>query len=257
MNKFEVNVLNSDGITENCGTKAYMIYKLKNMGIKVPEFYGVEVKDFLEFYKSNCLKKKKVDRQSLVVVKEMPEKKYMVRSSVVPRHKENPEFASMVSGAFESYVAFNSIEIPEKILEVWESFFSERAREQCSLFMEKEALYGMGVLIQDYIHPVISGVLHSKEKKYDINWIEGHLADIVQGKKRGNRILCSKSFDNETILRGVEADILKIVDNGFESVFVELEKTGEKIVEKLGFEIEMEWLFDGVDVWVVQCQKLM
>lgn len=255
MIKFGVDVLNSDSITEECGTKAYMLYKLKKIGIKIPEFYGVEVKDFLKFYEANCLEKN--CRQYLELHERLPEKKYIVRSSALPRNTEDPEFASMISGAFESYVADNSEEIPEKILEVWKSFFSKKAKEQYSLFMNTESLFGMGVLIQEYIHPVISGVLHSENRKYDINWIEGHLSEIVQGKKRGNRIFCFKNVDNDTILRGVEADILKIVDNGFESVFVELEKMGEKIVDELGFEIEMEWLYDGVDVWVVQCQKLM
>lgn len=257
MNTFMVTVLDSSEVTENCGTKVLMLARLEKMGIYIPAFYGIEVYDFLRFFQNVDSNLKKDKNYEFILSKKLPEGKYMVRSSVVPKGKENPDFGSMISGAFESYVAKNLVEVPEKILDVWQSFFSEKAKEQCDLFLEGGSMWGMGVLIQRYIEPVISGVLHSDMERYNINWIEGHLSKIVSGKDRGNTISCYRNESGEIILRGVEKDILEIVDHKFEPIFIELEQLGRKINRELGFEIEVEWLYDGAHIWVVQCQKLI
>lgn len=254
MEKLKVTLLNSDDITDECGTKALMLKKLKRMGIKVPDFYGIAMSDFLRFYsKTQALGV----YDKIVLSKNLPTGKYIARSSAVPRQKDDLEFASMISGAFDSYFAETQAEIEEKIVAVWESAFSEKAKDQCALFFNKDYVLGIGVVVQQVINPVISGVLHSKHKKYEISWIQGHLSEIVKGVERGNNIVCYRNQENETILRGVEENILKIINSNLAEVFRELETTATQIVEKLGFEIEVEWLYDGKNVWIVQCQKLL
>ncbi len=257
MNTFKITLFGSNDITENCGTKALMLSELAKRGVYVPVFYGIGVEDFIRFYQGFNSKSLSDWRGELFLSKKLPEGKYMVRSSVVPKDKENSDFGSVISGAFDSYIADSSVEVPKKILEVWNSFFSEKAKEQCALFLEDDSILGMGVLIQKYIEPVISGVLHSDKNRCNINWTKGHLAEIVSGKIRGNIITCYQNEKKETILRGVEANILEIMDCGYESVFIELEQLGRKIKQELGYEIEMEWLYDGKRIWVVQCQKLI
>ena len=237
MNIFNITVLDSSNITENCGTKALMLAELAKMGIQVPVFYGIGVDDFIRFCKRFNNTSFLNQDVELLLSERLPEDKYMVRSSVVPKNKENLDFGSMISGAFESFSANNYDEVLQRVLEVWRSFFSEKAKEQCALFLEDGSILGMGVLIQKYIEPVISGVLHSDKGKYNISWIKGHLSKIVSGLTRGNAITCYQNEENETILRGVEENILKIIDYGYESVFTELEGLGRKINQKLGYEI--------------------
>lgn len=261
MNMFKVSLVNSDDITRNCGTKAFMLSELKKIGVNIPEFYGIDVKDFLQF--DNNRQEKTVENNlnnehcAVSLCEKLPKGKYIIRSSAVPKSIDDLDFASMISGAYESYIAGESNQIPCLIMKVWNSFYSEKAEEQCALFLENGSVLGMGVLIQKYIEPIISGVLHSKKQGYDINWIEGHLSGIVSGEERGNMISCYKNMQNEIILRGVEANILKVVDNDYIDVFTELGKIADHIKEKVGFAIEIEWLYDGKKIWIVQCQKLL
>ncbi len=257
MNIFKITISDSDDITENCGTKTFMLAKLKKIGIHIPEFYGIGVDDFIHFFQKYDSMSFLSQDVKLLLSKKLPTGKYMVRSSVVPKNIENLDFGSMISGAFESYSANNLDEVSQKILEVWQSFFSEKAKKQCDLFLEDSSMLGMGILIQKYIEPVISGVLHSNRERYNINWIKGHLSKIVSGSVRGNTITCYRNEENETILRGVEENILKIIDHGYESVFTELEELGRRIYQELGYEIEIEWIYDGKSLWVVQCQRLI
>lgn len=260
MENFTIRLINDDDISDTCGTKATMLQRIKRIGIEVPEFYGVEMKDFLKYYESASFdellaKEQNPRKYNGIMIEEIPEGKYIVRSSAVPYQKDNPEFASMISGAFESYVAKSNTELGMCILKVWESVFSTKAREQCELFLEKASVAGMGVLVQRYIHPVISGVLHSGNNVYKINWIKGHLSEIVQGISRGNNIICFENDKHETILRGVEDNILKTIE--YTLVMKQLVYLSKKIVDSLGYEVEIEWIYDGQKVWIVQCQKLI
>lgn len=277
MSNLDIKIELSNEIDESCGTKAVMLYELKKLGIPVPEFYVISSTIFLSlcqelnlqnpklFYANsrfdasinNQLKNINIINKSEIIDR-IPENKYMVRSSSVPSKEiDLLMFPSMISGAFESFFASSLMDVINNIPKVWESVYSEKAYKQCRLFSKESIIDGIGVLIQQYVEPVISGVAHTNNNIVSINWIEGHLSKIVNGETIGQTVDIYKSCENEYILRGIENNIMSIKNNCLENVFKLILETTISIKQYFGFEQEIEWIYDGEKLWVVQTQSLL
>jgi len=277
MSNLDIKIELSNEIDESCGTKAVMLYELKKLGIPVPEFYVISSTIFLSlcqelniqnpklFYANsrfdasinNQLKNINIINKSEILDR-IPENKYMVRSSSVPSKEiDLLMFPSMISGAFESFFASSLIDVINNIPKVWESVYSEKAYKQCRLFSKESIIDGIGVLIQQYVEPVISGVAHTNNNIVSINWIEGHLSKIVNGETIGQTVDIYKSCENEYILRGIENNIMSIKNNCLENVFRLILETTISIKQYFEFEQEIEWIYDGEKLWVVQTQSLL
>lgn len=277
MCKLKVEVRSLSEIDELCGTKATTLFELLNLGLPVPDFWSVpsscfehfcqekKIPSIEHFYASNKfnleVNEKFMDADVLngeTIVKKLISGKYMVRSSAIPNNIVDLEmFPSMISGAFESYFAPSVSEVKKNILNVWKSVFLEKAYKQCRMFSDLPIINGIGVLIQRYIEPVISGVIHTKEKNISINWIEGHLSKIVNGEAIGNSIEAYISSEQNYILRGIESNILLIKEKNYEEVFKSLLNITTIIKKYFGHDQEIEWIYDGKQVWIVQSQPLI
>lgn len=182
----------------------------------------------------------------------------MVRSSSVPTSDVDLDmFPSMISGAFESYFASSIHEVIDSIPKVWGSVFSEKAYNQCRIFSTKPIVKSIGVLIQRYVEPFISGVVHTKGNIVSVNWIEGHLSKIVSGQLLGNSVDVYKSSEGHYILRGIEKNILLIMNNKYEDVFKSLLEIVTVIKRHFNQDQEVEWVYDGERVWIIQSQPLI
>lgn len=276
MKKIVLDIKKPSVINELCGTKATALVELKNMGIPVPDFYAISILDFNLFCEVMGIgieniyiedtgfnkflhdKNKFLDIiDSTRIYNILPEGDYMVRSSSIPINDiDICMFPSMVSGAFGSYYAANISEINNSIFKVWESTFSKKAYEQCKIFSNKPIIAGMGVVIQKYINPIISGVMHAKKDTVSINWVLGHLSKIVNGEILGNSIIVYKSKKGNYILRGLENNILVIKNKKYENIFKLLWDIAETIYVHFKCTQEIEWLYDGEKIWIVQSQPL-
>lgn len=257
-------------VTSSHGTKAETLYQLSRSGINIPDSIFVDVCYFLEayqiagmsqFYGNDCYQGIPVPEVQLNL-EDYPfgDTPVMVRSSIVPIRECDEDFSSAISGAYDSILARNRGELEEAILHVWKSAFSQKAYNQLHIFADKYDIQGMGIIIQKYIPPMISGLFHSTEKKrFDINWIYGHLSELVSGHKRGNQITCYENTEGDCILSGVEDSILLILDGGLTEIFQQLTQCATVLRELFRFEIEVEWLVDNTDgkIWFVQSQKLI
>lgn len=277
MEQVIVNVMSSCEIESSCGTKATTLAELKKLGLPVPDFYAVpsscfkafcrkvEIKSPENFYESDEFDSHAISKFKYIdilntedVLRKVEEGRYMVRSSSIPtKDVELKMFPSMISGAFESYFASTTSEIVDNIPKVWESVYSEKAYNQCRIFSEFPIISGIGVLIQKYIDPVISGVVHTKNDIVSVNWVNGHLSKIVNGEDLGNSINIYLSPENNYILRGIESNILLVKNNNYENVFKSLLGIANAIKRHFGCEQEIEWVYDGTTVWVVQSQDLI
>ena len=277
MEQVIINVLSSCEVDATCGTKATSLAVLKKLGVSVPDFYAIPSSCFEEFcqkygvmlpeifYESDKFDVQAIEKfeyAKMLNVEELLRRfaqgRYMVRSSSIPsKDVDLNQFPSMISGAFESFFASNVSEIEENILKVWKSIYSEKAYNQCRIFSRYPIIKGVGVLIQKYIDPVISGVVHTENGAATVNWIRGHLSKIVSGEELGNSINVYLSPKNQYILRGIESDVLLVKNNNFESVFKSILDTSNVIQQNFGCEQEIEWIFDGEAVWVVQSQALI
>lgn len=48
------------------------------------------------------------------------------------------------------------------------------------------------VVIQEFVQPLVSGVAFVRHISAEIEWVEGHLEALLEGKQPGNRLICSK-----------------------------------------------------------------
>lgn len=277
MIKVKIELKSSFEINESCGTKASTLVELKKLGLPVPEFWAVpsyccdffckqnKIQTIRHFYENpnfdsetNKFFKHSDIIDGEYITKKIDDGKYLVRSSAIPTESVDSKiFPSMISGAFESYYASSKGDVINNISNVWKSFFSEKAYKQCKMFSEFSIIKGIGVLIQRYIEPVISGVIHTKEKNISINWIEGHLSKIVSGEVLGNSIEAYISSEQKYILRGIESNILLIKEKKYEQVFKTLLDITTIIKPYFGCDQEVEWIYDGEKVWIVQSQNLI
>lgn len=277
MNNLSIEIDLQSEIDESCGTKATTLSELKKLGIAVPEFFAIPSCCFESFCRVSGIQSpelfysdddfKEVEKEKFLlvdilnkdkIVQKIGKGEYMVRSSSVPTNNVDLDmFPSMISGAFESYFASSVYEAINSITKVWQSVFSEKAYNQCRLFSTTPVIRGIGVLIQRYIEPVISGVAHTKGDTVSVNWIEGHLSKIVSGQLLGNSVDVYKSSECNYILRGIEKNILIIKHNKYENVFKLLLDIITNIKHYFNRDQEVEWIYDGKKVWIIQSQSLI
>lgn len=277
MNQLTLEIRMPSEIDFFCGTKATTLLELKNIGLLIPDFYAIPSSCFASFCREMKIQsleafylcgafdpdinKKFLHTEILNmdnIIRKVEDGKYMVRSSSVPADDVDLKmFPSMISGAFESYFASSISEVTNNIPNVWRSVFFEKAYNQCRLFSKTPIIKGVGVLIQKYIEPIISGVAHTKDSVVSVNWIKGHLSKIVNGETLGNSIDVYMSAEQNYILRGIENDILSIKNNNYENVFRTLWDNAISIKQYFGCNQEVEWIYDGEEVWIVQSQSLI
>ncbi len=272
MNKFIIQISNTTNGIAN-GTKAKELSLLQNIGIAVPEFYTIPVYEYHRFIKyfnipsiSDFLNEKydssianKINNLIDYVAIDVPidfESDYIARSSSVP-NKINEQYASIISGAFESYHCKGK-ELIKNILKVYSSMYSYEVYERMQLFDGIDVIDGMAVIIQRYISPKCSGVLHfyKDSNRMDVTWIAGHLRDIVSGNEIG---CCDTLFveDDEVIIEGDEWHIYTIMNNNFNGAFNELYRVASSIGDIYKCNLEIEWIFDGLKIFIVQAQELI
>lgn len=259
-------------VDDNCGLKAVSLKQLYDLGINVPPFFVVPNDCFLEFCRQNSLMNPLLffssdtfhdvlsmlpENLSVEMVTDLPEDKYMIRSSSTTCRKEPPQFSSMISGAFDSYYSHNIDNIEKKILDVWKSLYSFKAYQQCKLVSEEPIVSGMGVVIQKYISPEISGIAHTNERYVDVNWVNGHLSSIVSGKEKGYSVRVYVSKDHDYIVRGLEKSILELKNHSYFQLIKELYDICIKIKDYIETDQEIEWIYDGSKLWFVQTQNLI
>lgn len=263
---------NSSHPYSEIGTKAYMLNSIANI-VEVPCYWTV-AETFFECFLEKCGIKsvsaffcnkfsseyeRLVNDCDLILESDyafQANRKYIVRSSIVPIEK-TINFASEISGAFESIVC-DANNISNAILQVIKSVFSERAYNQIRLFSLEHNIKGMAIIIQEYITPVYSGVVHvTNENSIYLQWVEGHLSEIVSGNEFGHSNYIYKNNNNEAIFRGSEKEIEYIRNNHIASVFSEILSLSVNILNYLRKPQEIEWIYDGEKHWIVQCQELL
>ncbi len=277
MQNLSIDILSPYNTNELYGTKATALIELKNIGITIPEFWIIPTTSFnlfcqmenipsLNAFFSNSKYDDNIEKRFIdccienkdKIVKTIGVGKFMVRSSSIPTKNVSLEsFPSMISGAFDSFFANSSDRVIDCIPEVWRSVFSKKAYNQIRLFSSNSIIDGIGVLIQRYIEPIISGVAHIDEDKVSVNWIKGHLSKIVNGEVLGDYFEIYKSPEDHFIIRGIEKNILNIINNNFESVFKSLFNIAVTIRHHFDLDQEIEWIYDGNQIWIIQSQALI
>ena len=166
-------------------------------------------------------------------------------------------YASMISGAFESYEC-TSDNLAQSIVAVYESLYSEKAFLQLKLAGLEKNIRGMAVLVQEFVVPECSGVLHAYkgDSFMEVNWVQGHLRSIVSGDTSGDYDVIYEK-NGEIIVRGKEQHIYCIIENGYSGAFMELYGISSKLLERAQTDLEIEWIYRDGKIYIVQNQELI
>lgn len=253
------------------GTKTEGIIALKKMGILVPDFWCIDKGEFDKFvstihipsfydflmseFDASIEEKIMNYAKGINLSMDFDDGCYIVRSSSVP-HGMCLNYASIISGAFESYECGKE-DIGVSVAKVYASLYSKKAYMQLKS-SGANIVEGMSVLIQKYVAPLCSGVIHYYVEKdtMDVDWVFGHLREIVSGNNEGIHFKLFKD-GHDIIIRGHEKDIYEVDERQLGCVFISLYDNTIKAGKTNGTNLEIEWLYDGQQLFFVQSQELI
>lgn len=271
-----------DNFQTNPGGKGRSLKKLHELGVRVPETRVISndlfeqtilnaglpnVKDFFRgdhfdsYLAQSYLKTIKEIHFSFPDNIKQVIQKYpiIIRSSCLV----DEEYASEISGAFESVVVNCEEEWANSIHGVWSSVFAESAFDQMQLIPEDCRPEGMAILVQPYLRAYVSGILHAKGQKGSdevtirTTWIKGHLRPLASGDEVGNEIIITSDSTMGPAIQGQENVVTECVGLGLCAMFEELYLTARKLSKTVGSSLEIEWLYDHEHLWILQAQELI
>ena len=265
-----------DDIDRKYGTKAQGLKVLYDNCLNTPVFFSISSQALDDYRMQNGIDtvmeffmNSRYDEDYLIEFDKIPSPVidlslfedgcYIVRSSSVANGDiDKRDFSSIISGAFESFIANNKSDISLCIKKVWRSAFEKKAFYQCKLFSEKSIIAGLGIVIQKMIKPVFSGVAHVFDQNVQVSWVEGHLSKIVKDETRGREVTLYKTKEDHYIIRGKEEAVQTMTkDNNRISAFCNLLDSLLQIRILMNDNLEIEWLYDGEKIWFVQAQELL
>ncbi|MEJ2281216.1 MAG: PEP/pyruvate-binding domain-containing protein [Candidatus Bathyarchaeota archaeon] len=230
----------------NSGAKARNLSILQKMGLNVPKTFVIPFEAFENYkiYGDSIIEKVVKFLETILDVN----KKYSIRSSA------NAEDSSLISfaGQFETQLNCQNLSDVKKAVEsTWISAYSEKSTIYKSDLGHSDADLKMAVIVQEMVEPQFSGVVFTKNPltgldEVIVETVDGYCDSLVQkgvtperwvykwGKLiefPGNR---SKRYEI----------ILKIIETALE------------ISEKLDASIDLEWAYDGNQIFWLQMREI-
>lgn len=132
--------------------------------VKVPQLFTIRKSDLPEFSTGSI--EKYITNYSLLTTHSL----FAVRSSSSTEDKAD----SSNAGRYNSFLRVKKEELAQKIFEV---FSSDTEMDE--------------VIVQEFLEPKVSGVAFVRNISCEIEWVDGHLEDLVSGKKKPFRAIVS------------------------------------------------------------------
>ncbi len=177
-----------------------------------------------------------------------PLKSYAVRSS----SELEDDAAYSFAGQFKTILYINGLEnIIEAVNDVWKS--AQQVEE--SLYYQKitreTGSYGMGVIIQEMVNSLWSGVAFS------INPVTGRDEIIIEGIQGSGEGLVQRGENpyRWTYIQGTWEGYENDCTPGI-GVLDELAVGIQILRKKCGKEVDIEWAFDGKELYYLQCRSV-
>lgn len=194
-------------------TKSGRLKLAKLAGLNVPEFVAITTGDNIENK-----------------IKDLPANKlYAVRSS----NSSEDKIESSNAGLFETRLKVKKDDIPAAAKELFAKGIDE-------------------LIVQQFIEPEVSGVAFVRNMSSEIEWVHGHLEDMVSGKVKPYRSVVSK----------MEGDWQKnwnlyVEDTPFILLISELDDYLKKVIEVFHFQhSDIEWAWDKEKFYILQVRPV-
>jgi phosphoenolpyruvate synthase/pyruvate phosphate dikinase len=228
--------------TEEVGNKSQSLIFLQRHHFRIPRTYVLTSKAFDDHMTDGqaMLESLKTEIEGL------PDLNYAIRSSTTLEDSEKDSWA----GQFETFLNIKgTAQILSSVQKVWESVKREengyRSTKTAGAVRPKCA-----VLIQEMVNPVLSGVSFSKNPVTNLNEVvveavEGYGEDLVQ---KGFTPLRWRMHGN-SIVEGNKA-------HPFFPVIKKVVKDSRILERKFGSPVDIEWCFDGKDIYYLQVRSI-
>lgn len=177
-----------------------------------------------------------------------PEKRYAVRSSATLEDGADHAFA----GQFASVLDVQGVDgVLAALQRVWDSAESHTVRSYLDATGQTDAALAMGVLIQEMVPPVVSGIAFSRNPLTGLDEI---VVEAVAG--RGDAL----AQDGVTPARWVhkwgdwvqQPESTTLAAEPIAAVVAQV----PAIADQFGEPVDLEWVYDGRQVWWVQVRPI-
>jgi pyruvate,water dikinase len=241
-----IKPLSNGSKKRSIGEKANNLSRLKKFGFRIPLTYTCDWEASLRFTRG--------DRQVIENLRDElrkiidPQKQYAIRSSSNIEDSLNYSFA----GQFESLLNVQGVEnILDAIMRIWQAAHSDQVLAYLNEHGLDENRIKMGVIIQEMVAPVLSGVVLTRNPvnradEIIIEAVEGSGVELLQKGANAFRWVVK---DNQVVESN--NNISKYTD-----LISQLANDTAKIKKSLKMEVDVEWVFDGSDLIYVQCRPI-
>ncbi len=219
--------LNSFVKKQEIGNKAFMLMDLLRSNYNVPFGFVIQ-KNLINSKKDLKKYKNKIASYFEEEISSFP---VVVRSSSPHEDNQNLSYA----GQFKSILNVNSFE------ELYTAIIDVAKSGSLNLkhYNNNHKKEGPAIIIQKQIEPKYSGVLFTQNplsKGFLIEYVSGHLSDMVSGKEKGHRI---------TRVKDLKGNLLKIY------------KVGKQLENYYGLAQDIEFIIDKKNkLWIVQSRAI-
>ncbi len=232
------------GSGNNFGNKGYNVFLLHQMGFKVPETLIISYSAFTA-YKTNR-DKLLADLSQELSAYILEGVHYSIRSSANVEDAIDFSYA----GQFETFLNIQSLDIiMQKIQEIWEASIHPDNQTYKDRLAKSIEDVQVGILIQAMIHPIYAGVVFTRDPVYNLNEI---IIELVNGS--GVSLVQKGVTPERWIFKWnqwvPDPDETKI------KIFSDLIKDVQKIERKYGKPVDLEFVFDGHNIYYLQLREI-
>ncbi|MBN2259778.1 MAG: hypothetical protein JW702_04505, partial [Clostridiales bacterium] len=234
------------GEKTNSGTKARNLATLQKIGLTLPTTYVIPFEAFENYLIDKKSTLETISKLLKIIIDE--KKQYSIRSSANTEDSSNISFA----GQFETHLNCKKIDpIKNAIESTWISAKGQMPNTYKSNLGVGSIAIKMAVIIQEMVHPKFSGVVFTKNPligldEVIVETVEGYCDSLVQKGltpdrwiyKWGQWINYPEDKKNRT------------------EIILEIVHTALEIEKKVGCPIDLEWAYDGNQIFWLQMRKI-
>lgn len=239
-------IFNLEDINKNIGNKALNLRFLLKKGFKIPITFVCSFEAFNLHNQGDSTILTDLKKELQYYIEE--HKTYSIRSSANIEDESENSFA----GKFLTILNQKGIDnILNSVIKLWNSFEDVKLQTYSNMFSHSSDQIKMGVIIQEMIFPELSGVVFTRNPLTGLNEIiiesvEGLGENLVQLGKTPERWV---NKWGEWIEFPTESEAKK-------DIFTKIAKDSTKIVKKYGTPLDLEWAYDGKNLYWLQLRQI-
>ncbi len=223
------------------GNKAYSLLFLKKHRFNIPDTWYISTKTFEE-YRNNG---ESIKRRLLDELKNFGRGPYAVRSSTTAEDRQEFSYA----GQFQTHTNVSgSVDLLNAIEDVWKSATDGINSEYHSRSSVDE--FKCAVIIQEMIRPRMAGVSFSK------NPITGHNEIVIEAVEGPGESLVQKGITPMRWKMNKGKFLEYPENNKYKEMVRHIAEDTEKLSRKYRKHIDLEWVYDGDDIYYLQLRSI-